>query len=58
MLNKKNKEARVIFVANRETGEKINLYGWVKEDKETKTSVQYYISYHTEVFISMKNIIY
>ena len=41
MLNKKNKEARVIFVANRETGEKINLYGWVKEDKETKTFVIY-----------------
>lgn len=41
MLNKKKKEARVIFVTNRETGEKINLYGWVTEDKETKTFVIY-----------------
>lgn len=41
MLSKKKKEARVIFVVHRETGEKINLFGWVKEDKETKSFVIY-----------------
>lgn len=41
MFNRRKKEARVIFVSNRETGEKINLYGWVEEDKEAKTFVIY-----------------
>jgi len=41
MLKKGKKEARVIFVVNRETKEKINLYGWVEEEKETKTFVIY-----------------
>lgn len=41
MLRKSKKEARVIFVINRETGERINLYGWVKEEKNAKTFVIY-----------------
>ncbi len=41
MLKKSKKEARVIFVINRETGERINLYGWVKEEKNAKTFVIY-----------------
>ncbi len=41
MLKKGKKEARVIFIINRETGEKINLYGWVKEEKATNIFIIY-----------------
>lgn len=46
IFESERQDARVIFVTNRETGEKINLYGWVHEDKEAPSFVIYDATTH------------